>query len=89
MTREQGHAVVMVDDTIYDITSDQFYLPSTYSLTYLSQCWNKIIEAKIELNDNADDFYVGDIKKIRDVVVNTKQSLSKEELHSCSILLKW
>lgn len=60
-----GHSVVLINDIIYDITSDQFGLPSMYSLKLFKLIWKsvKIIDIKI---DKTNDFYISNkIKTIK------------------------
>lgn len=58
-----GHAVILIDDVIYDITSDQFNLPIMYHRRVFLNIWQKVNKAKIIINESADyrDFKVRDI----------------------------
>lgn len=59
---EIGHAVVLIDNTIYDPTADQFGLPTTYPLRDFVNTWSKISTGAIEIDlDAHDDFYVKNI----------------------------
>lgn len=53
-----GHAVVLVDDTIYDPTADQFGLPTTYPLDQFLRTWKTIKIGTVEiLPDDCDEFF--------------------------------
>ena len=58
-----GHAVILIDDVIYDITSEQFNLPIMYHRRVFLNIWQKVNKAKIIINESADyrNFKVRDI----------------------------
>ena len=53
-----GHAVVLVGDIVWDITSEQFGLPNTYPFSDLFKWWDKVAVSDIKLNKDQLDFYV-------------------------------
>lgn len=57
-----GHAVVVVDGVVYDITSGQFDLPSVYPEVWLHDMWEKVRAASVELGDDPEEFYISEIK---------------------------
>lgn len=59
-----GHAVVVVDSTILDITSGQFGLPNIYSFEEFKEIWKDVYTAEIVLNKNPSCFNVEKIKRL-------------------------
>lgn len=53
-----GHAVVLVGDIVWDITSEQFGLPNTYPFSDLFKWWDKVAVSDIKLNKDQLDFYI-------------------------------
>ena len=53
-----GHAVVLVGDIVWDITSEQFGLPNTYPFSDLFKWWDKVTISDIVLNKEKLDFYI-------------------------------
>lgn len=60
-----GHAVVLVGSTVWDITSEQFGSPNTYSFKDLFNWWNKVAVADIVLNDVKLAFRIDTVKTKR------------------------
>jgi hypothetical protein len=60
-----GHAVVLVDNVVYDCTSGQFKLPETYSFNFFSKVWETIHDGVITLGDINDDFGVSKVTQKR------------------------
>ena len=53
-----GHAVVLVGDAVWDITSQQFGLSITYPFSDLFIWWDKVTVSDITLNKEVLDFYI-------------------------------
>lgn len=58
-----GHAIVLVDKDIYDITSGQFGLPTFYTLEDFKKIWKDIYIAEVILNKDPRTFNVEKITK--------------------------
>lgn len=58
LANNAGHAVVLVGDTVWDITSEQFGLPVTYLFSDLFKWWDKVAVSDIKLNKDQLDFYI-------------------------------
>lgn len=71
-----GHAVVLIDDTVYDITSDQFGLPSAYPLSAFKDMWETTYIGTVVINDKAD-FGVDSITKVNQTNHNEITYLSR------------
>jgi len=56
-----GHAVLLIGEVIYDITSEQFGLHGVYSLSLFRNIWKEIYLAKIKI-DSTSDFGIKEIK---------------------------
>lgn len=59
-----GHAVVLVDATVYDTTSGQFGLPDTYSFDTFASHWEEIKKIEVTTGDLPDEFMVAGIKHL-------------------------
>lgn len=57
-----GHAVVLVEDTIYDITSGQFGLPRTYRFDQFLSYWNEIRKIEVTKGIKPEKFLINGIK---------------------------
>ena len=65
-----GHAVVLIDDFIYDITSKQFDLKEIYSLDFFRHIWTNVYEAELTI-DEKETFKISSIikeKKLSNIV---------------------
>lgn len=62
-----GHVVVLVNDTIYDITSEQFGLPTVYSLDLFKSIWKSIKIADLTIDKNIYFYIKGNIKTIKTI----------------------
>ena len=62
-----GHVVVLVNDKIYDITSEQFGLSTVYSLGLFKSIWKSIKIADLTIDKNSDFYINGDIKTIKTI----------------------
>ncbi|MCE5225870.1 MAG: hypothetical protein LLG05_08400 [Porphyromonadaceae bacterium] len=51
LSNRGGHVVVLVGDTVYDVTSAQFGLPVVYSLDKFLQMWDTVQVVDITLNE--------------------------------------
>ena len=58
-----GHAVILIDKNIYDITSGQFGLPVFYTLEDFKKIWKDIYIAEVTLNKDPKTFNVEKITK--------------------------
>ena len=58
LPKNAGHAVVLVGDIVWDITSEQFGLPNTYPFSDLFKWWDKVTVSDIKLNKEQLDFYI-------------------------------
>ena len=56
-----GHAVVLINDTVWDITSEQFGLPNIYPFEDLFKWWDKVAISDITLSDDEFSFYVKEV----------------------------
>lgn len=65
LLKQIGHVVVVIEDTVFDITSGQFGLPETYPLDDFSKIWQEIFEVSITPNNKPDDFFIEEVKKIK------------------------
>ena len=77
LANDTGHAVVLVGDTIYDITSAQFGLPSSYAVSELAKMWVDIRETDCTI-DFSRVFYAGKMtygNKLK--IVNNKAGFIK------------
>ncbi len=59
-----GHAVVLIGNKIYDITSGQFGLPHIYEFPFFSDCWSQIKTIDVTLGGPPDKFLVQKIKSL-------------------------
>lgn len=69
-----GHAVVLVNNFIYDITSKQFGLEKIYSLNFFRHIWTNVYEAKLIIDEKETFKISNDIKETRLVSNFTKLS---------------
>ena len=60
-----GHAIVLVDNVVYDCTSGQFKLPESYSFNFFSKVWETIHDGTITIGDINDNFGVSKITQKR------------------------
>jgi hypothetical protein len=66
LPKNAGHAVVLINDTVLDIASEQFDLPNIYPFVDLFKLWDKVVLSDIILNNDKFSFYIKEIitKKI-------------------------
>ena len=64
LSPKSGHAVVLIDKTIYDITSGQFDLPNTYTFDFFVSCWNELRKIDVTIGTKPDKFLVNGIKTL-------------------------
>lgn len=76
LPKNAGHAVVLIDDTVWDITSEQFGLPNTYPFSDLFKWWIKVAQAEITLNNDKLNFYINEVK-IKQVVHNPQLGMEE------------
>lgn len=57
-----GHAVVLVDNTVYDITSGQFGLPDVYTFDNFLSYWNEVRKIDVTKGIKPEKFFINGIK---------------------------
>lgn len=62
LPKNAGHAVVLIGETVWDITSEQFGLENTYPLADLFKRWGYVKVSDITLSNDKLAFYVNEIK---------------------------
>lgn len=86
-----GHAVVIIDDVIYDITSGQFGLPFQYAYYEFAEMWVNKYLAEIVLNGKKEDFGVEKITRRPFVYYQERPDstvTSNGKLYSLNVLFK-
>lgn len=86
-----GHAVVIIDDIIYDITSGQFGLPFQYAYYEFAEMWLDKYLAEVVLNGKKEDFGVEKITRRPFAYYQEKPDstvTSNGKLYSLNVLFK-
>lgn len=60
-----GHVVILVENIVYDITSDQFKEPETYPFSIFCKTWENIYKATIEIGDTNNNFGIAKITQTK------------------------
>lgn len=59
-----GHVVVLVEETVYDMTSGQFGLASTYTLDQFKDIWRTVFVCSVKVNEkDTDNFKLEKVHK--------------------------
>lgn len=90
LPKNAGHAVVLVGDVVWDITSEQFGLPNTYPFSDLFKWWDKVTVSDIKLNKDELNFYVEKVTTLEVVkgYAEYKDKMIATESHKPKYL-KW
>lgn len=66
LPNRMGHAVILINDDIYDVTSGQFNLPSFYKLELFKEIWLTCFTCDILIDElSIDSFKIKSVKKMK------------------------
>ena len=72
LPKDIGHAVLLRNGTVCDITSDQFGLPNIYDYCTLINIWDKIYNADIFIKSPVIDFGIKDVILIEKFIIESR-----------------
>lgn len=64
LPKRTGHAVLLINNEIFDITSGQFDLPESYPVTKFMRIWKDLYTAEIQLKSH-HQFGIRDNSKVK------------------------